>query len=359
MPAPAAVSSPHPSIRALQAVVDRTAPSRSRERVRQLTMTVRQLERAVDAGALSEDAGQSVAVLLDAENTDDFLDSAWEGRWRDRPGQGELSYASVSVLRACLKILGEESGVEVLLPRMGQPAPKPTVPPAQQAALYRRLADWAAEEESGWVDAREAVRVMGRVRLLAMVGVVLDTGARASELSGMRLDDLDQDASTVRVVRRPQNASELPARVIGARAGVSETVVTRVLAGDPWPSEASYDKVLSALDELGPGGGREEETCRLREGTSVAVGRWLRVREHLVAPLEGAKTALWVSVQRATGQPVAGLPLMPRGVERAYARGAAQLNVELAGRWDPAVDGPWVPLPTRLEQLRRSVQVGS
>jgi hypothetical protein len=311
MPAPADVTSPFPSIRALQAAVDRTAPTRSRERIRQLNMTVRQLERALDAGALSEDAGRSVAVLLDPENVDDFLDSAWEGRWRDKPGRGELSYASMRTLRDCLNILGQESGVDVLLPRMSQPAPRSTVSPSQQAALYRRLAEWAAVEvpEDGWADAREAVRAQGRVRLLAMVGGAVDAGPRASELSAMHVDDLGEGLGSVRVGRMPQN---------------------------------------------GPGPAVVEE-CALREGTAVAVRRWLRVREALVAPLEGAKTALWVSLRMNHEQPVPGLPLMPRGVERAYARGAAQLNVELAGQWDASTDGPWVPLPTRLEQLRRSV----
>ena len=305
--------SPFPSIRALYAVVERTAPTRSRERVRQLNMAVRQLERAVAAGALSEDAGRSVTVLLDPENTDEFLDTAWSGEWRDRPERGELSYASMRSLRDCLNILGQELGVEMVLPRVWREPLRPTVPPAQQAALYRRLADWAAEEPppDGWADRREAVRAMGRIRLLALVGVVLDTGARASELAAMRLDDLGEGEGVVRVGRRPQNG--------------------------PGPAVV--------------------EVCGLREGTAVAVRRWLRVREDLVAPVEGAnaKMALWVSVWPATGQPIAGLPLRPRGVERAYARGAAGLNVELAGRWDPAVDGPWVPLPTRLEQLRRSV----
>lgn len=314
MSAPVDVASPHPSIRALHAAVDQTAEGRSRERVRQLRMTVRQMERALDGGALSEGAGRTVGVLLDAENVDDFLDTAWSGAWRDRPERGELSHASMRTLRDCLNILSQELGVEVLLPRMPQQAPRPTVSPVQQRALYRRLADWAGRalpdvEAEGWLPG--IVWEMDCVRLLAIVGVVLDTGARASELSGMRLDDLGEGLGVVRVGRRPQN---------------------------------------------GPGPVVVEE-CYLREGTAVAVRRWLRVRDALVAPLEGAKTALWVAVQPGPGQPIAGLPLMPRGVERAYARGADVLNTELAGRWDASVDGPWVPLPTRLEQLRRSVML--
>jgi hypothetical protein len=43
------------------------------------------------------------------------------------------------------------------------------------------------------------------------------------------------------------------------------------------------------------------------------------------------------------------MPLMPRGLARAYTRAVVELNVELAG--EPG----WEPLPTRLEQLRRGV----
>jgi hypothetical protein len=47
----------------------------------------------------------------------------------------------------------------------------------------------------------------------------------------------------------------------------------------------------------------------------------------------------------------AGMPLRPRGLQRAYTRAVVELNSELAG--SPG----WRPLPYRLEQLRRAVEV--
>ncbi|MFF8513518.1 hypothetical protein ACF064_36315 [Streptomyces sp. NPDC015492] len=38
-----------------------------------------------------------------------------------------------------------------------------------------------------------------RVRLLAMVGIILDSGARSGELAALRLDDLAEDAAAVAV----------------------------------------------------------------------------------------------------------------------------------------------------------------
>jgi hypothetical protein len=94
------------------------------------------------------------------------------------------------------------------------------------------------------------------------------------------------------------------------------------------------------------------EWYALREGTRVAVRRWLEVREGLVEalPLEGARTALWVTlVPGMKGPP--GLPLGPRGIRHAYERGVTALNFVMAGSYG------WEPLPTRMEQLRRSVDV--
>jgi len=352
--------SAYPSVRALHAVVDAEEGQRSRERVRQLRMTVRQLERALDEeGALPARARREVRSLLNARNVDTFLELAASGVLRGGPAPKPqpLAYASMRILRDCLAILGQGAGVEVVLPRMWQQPPKPTVPPAQQAVLYRRVADMAAADpvDLDAVGYWARVRAMDRCRLLAIVGVVLDTGARASELCGQRVDDLGAGVGSVRVVRRPQNGSAMPLEKIAARAGVSVSVVSRVLAEDARPSDAAYDAVLAAVEELGEGG-PVVERYPLREGTRAALRRWLAVREGLVAPLQGAKTALWVSVVRATGTPIAGLPLEPKGLERAYGRGIVALNADLAGQWDAAARGPWVPLPTRLEQLRRAVE---
>lgn len=326
--------SPYAAIRALTAAVDRVAPRErdkwerrpalvrggqvSVSRARQLRATVAQLERCLASpdDVLPGRARSFVVSLLNSRNVDTFLETASAGRWRDQPERGELSWSSLATLRDCLKILGEEAGVgEVVLPRIYRERLdlNPVVPPAQQQVLYRQLADMAARDPDG-LDAAgywERVQAMARVRLLAMVGVVLDSGARAVELRGMRADrDLDAGRGAVTVRRRPQNAVHLP------------EVVERFV---------------------------------LREGARAALERWLTVRAELLTVVEGGKSALWVAVSPGAGDPVPGLPLQTWGIERTYAKGVAALNVEMAGRWDAAAHGPWVPLPRRLEQLRRGV----
>ena len=86
---------------------------------------------------------------------------------------------------------------------------------------------------------------------------------------------------------------------------------------------------------------------------------WLEVRETLVQPLHGTAKALWVSVMpnhagrlNVEGEAIRrppGMPLMPRGMQRAYTRAVVEANMALAG--SPG----WLPLPVRFEQLRRAV----
>jgi hypothetical protein len=325
--------SPYAAIRALDGAVDRVAPRDhsawevrpplvrgvhvSTSRARQLRATVRQLERCLsEDGVLLPPARTYVGELLNARNIDTFLEAAASGRWRDRPAEGELSWSSLATLRDCLKILGEEAGLgELVLPAVYRERLdlSPVVPAAQQLVLYRQLADMAARapEDLDAANHRDRVRAMMRVRLLALVGVVLDTGARSAELRGMRVDrDLGEGLGTVTVRRRPQNATHLPEVV---------------------------------------------ETYVLREGAQAALRWWLELRNDLMVLVQGGKSALWVAVRAGSGDPVPGLPLQEWGLERAYAKGVAALNAEMAGRWDAAAHGPWMPLPRRMEQLRRGV----
>lgn len=150
------------------------------------------------------------------------------------------------------------------------------------------------------------------------VGTVLDTGARVGELCALRVDDLDLSGAqpVLTVVRRPQ-----------ARAA-AEPVTERIL---------------------------------LSPGTHVALRQWLATREEIIDSLQLGVKALWVSVAgnhaglpAADGHSIrrpAGMPLRPRGLQRAYTRAVAELNSELAG------SAGWRPLPYRLEQLRRAVEV--
>ena len=95
----------------------------------------------------------------------------------------------------CLKILGEHGGILVAVAdRPGLPELRETVDGPSRSQLRDYLARRA-----------ETVGApAGRVRLFALIGVELDTGARVGELAALTLADLEEDLSAVRVVRRPQ-----------------------------------------------------------------------------------------------------------------------------------------------------------
>lgn len=318
-----------PSIRQLDALVERVAPRSeaawevrpplkrgrlvSSSRALQLRATVRQLERAIGRPEMPDGAAGSVSVLLGPEGVDAFLELAAAGELRDparaRQASGPLPWSSIGTTRDCLGILGEEAGVEMLLPRVWRPTAKAPVTPAQAAALYRRMADMAA---SAPLDALLA-------RTLAVVGVALDTGMSSGDMVARRLEDMNVDGGVLRASWHRQNGAHLPA---------------------------------------------VEEVVRLREGTVVAVRRWLRFRRDLVGALEGADPgALWVTVVPASRDFAdgrsqlypKGMPLRQWGFGAAYRSGVARLNEVMAGQWDG--DGPWEPLPRRFEQLVRAVEV--
>ena len=249
-----------PSVSELWALVERVAPRDeaawearpplrrgrlvSKSRALQLRATVGQLERAVARPEMPEGAAGQVGVLLGPEGVDVVMELGAAGELRD-PGTGrtgELSWSSVATLRDCLAILGEEAGVEMLLPKVWRPGASATVTPAQAAALYRRMADMAA---SAPLDAILA-------RTLAVIGVALDSGMPSGDMVARRLEDVDLEAGVLRASWHRQNASHMPP---------------------------------------------VEETVRLWEGTIVALERWLRFRQVLVGALEGSDPgALWVTV---------------------------------------------------------------
>lgn len=294
------------TIRQLARLAEGLTPEVSPSRARQLRMTVRQLERAVDAGVMPRGSKSKLDVLLSPRGVDAFLEAAAAGDLRVGPGAGELSWSSLATLRDCLRILGEAAGLDLVLPRVFREREHlaPIVPPAQQALLWRRLADMAAAGPLARGGA--SIPARDRTRLLAMVGVVLDTGARSGELAAMNLDDFGDGLETVRVRRQPQNASH-----------------------------------LSAV----------EDVCVLREGTRVAVQRWLLVRTDLLR-VRGwsAERALWLSLVPGPGQMVPGIRLGERSLRVAYTRGVSLLNGVMAGEYG------WEPLPRHLERLRRGVE---
>ncbi|WP_377268187.1 hypothetical protein [Peterkaempfera sp. SMS 1(5)a] len=282
-------------------------PEVSAARARQLRWVAGELARAAARGALPAGAGHSVGGLLEPRAVADYLESAARGELRRRavPDPARSSDASMRVRADCLAIVARAAGVPLELPQRPEvPEPRPTVDARRRSLLLRHLADGAGRHRAD----------PGRLRLLALVGVVLDTGARAGELCALRLDDLGEDLDQVRVVRHPQARSVSPPRT---------------------------------------------EVLPLSGGTRAALRQWLPARGGLVAAAQGRVDALWVSVRgnhagvvdaegHARRRPP-GMPLMPRGLARAYTRTVADLNVELAG--SPG----WEPLPRRLEQLRRAV----
>lgn len=345
------------SVRQLDALVDRLAGGVSAERARQLRMVAGMFARAAARDVFPPSASTRLAWLFTGPVLRTFweLSAAGELRHRAEDRGRPLPLATLRIVRDCLGILAEAAvpGREVWLPVLDSVTAKPTVSPAEQAELYRRLADMAAEAPLG----RDGTGLSfeDRTRLLAMVAIVLDCGARAGELASLRLDDLGAGLETVAVRRRPQKGRGQRVEEIAVVVGVSPVTVSEVLSGRPRRISAVTQRaVLETAESLGPAPG--VEVYRLREGTRVAVRRWLRVREGLVADLEGAKSALWVSL-RARGMRrggverswPAGVPLGVRGLQWAYARGMVALNVVMAGQYG------WSPLPERLEQLRRSV----
>lgn len=324
------------TLRRLWALVDRVAPREpgaweerpplqrgvfvSATRAKQLRSTLRQLELAVDHPDMPEGCYRSVEDLLAPESLDAFLELATDGAFRSPQVAANLgkplSWASRSSLRDCLKILGEEAGAAVVLPRVHTQPPKEVMPPQQALAVWRKIAGWAAR---GRLPALQA-------RALAVVGVILDTGMQTGPMTELRVDDVDLEAGRIRAVYRPQNS-------------------------------AHREPVEAVLP--------------LRKGTVVALHRWLEHRQSLVARLAGQDHGmLWVTTrpvyarrltgpigQRMEGVYAAGMPLRPRGFEQAHRRAMQQLNDTLAGQWEVAVHGPWVPLPTTPEALRRSVDV--
>jgi integrase len=193
---------------------------------------------------------------------------------------------------ASLRALAAFADAEIPAHRDGRPVLRPTLARPQLDVALRVLTQ----------------RLPGRgpddhVRLAALLSVVSVWPARSQELSALRLDQLSDDGTALTLAVEP------------------EPVVLRGVAAE-----------------------------RLRQ--------WLAVRAELIAALSGGPVrALWVSIKSNSrpGGPSGslplppGMPLRPRGVQRAYAR-----SVEAANALHSGVPG--FPLPRSLDLLRRSLQ---
>ncbi|MGW5529488.1 hypothetical protein [Streptomyces xanthochromogenes] len=347
-------AAPAPSVRQLYAVVDRLHPpgpagEKASPRRRQLRMVAGMWERAIGRDGIPARASRSVGQLFTRPALRAFWGLAVSGQLRAREDQVGLALplASQRIVRDCLAILAEEvvPDTAVWLPVVPQQAPKATVGKRPLDALYRGLVDMAAAgplERAG-----TGLSFEDRARLLAMVSVMLDAAPRAGEMELQTLAELAPGETHVGVRRRQQRAPRSRVMDIAELAEVHPASVHAILSGDLGQrSEATRQRVLAAVRELEPL--PEVEWYELREGSRVAVRQWLRVRKNLVAGLEGAKDALWVALVATKAGPP-GLPLRAEGIRLAYVRGITALNMVMAGQYG------WEPMPTKLEQLRRSV----
>lgn len=286
-----------------------TSPARAR----QLRWVAKELRLAVahedfrPGGPVS-----SAAELLAAQPVTSYLRLAQLGELRQRPtarGDGTSSAASMRIREDVLRLICQELGVPLVVnERAPVPEPREVVDGPTRSQLRAYLAEKAETPPTR----------AGHIRLLAIIGTVLDTRARVGELCALRLKDLESEGpmSILRVERRPQHGA----------------------AGEP------------AVEHIA-----------LSPGTSAALNHWLATRAKILTPLAIGVTSLWVSVAgnhaglpAADGHSIrrpAGMPLQPRGLQRAYTRTVVELNTELAG--SPG----WRPLPYRLEQLRRAVEL--
>ncbi|MFD7615742.1 hypothetical protein [Streptomyces sp. NPDC059802] len=341
-----------PSVRQLAAVVDGMAGQVSAGRLRQLRMVVGMFDRAVGRDEMPGRASRTAAQLFTWASLRPFWELAADGQLRhlQKDVGKPLPEWTLRIVRDCLKILAREvlpAGKTVRLPSVANPEPKATVGGRSLDALYRGMVDLAGRgplERYG-----TALSYEDRTRLLAIVAVMLDAAPRSGELAAQSLTDLAAGEVAVAVRRRAQLGATSRSDEVAALAEVDVRTVQRILAGREYEhSEATRQRVLSVVAGLGPA--PEVEWYRLREGSQVAVRRWLKVRQQLVEslPLEGAKTALWVSLVPSKAGPP-GVPLRPQGLRQAYARGITALNWVMAGQYG------WEPLPTTMEQIRRSV----
>jgi integrase len=209
----------------------------------------------------------------------------------------------------------------------GAPVAVPATQRARAASL-RALARFAGVGEPGHLEGKPALRA-----ILTEPQVTTALQALSTRLPGRGPDDQVRLAAILSVMSvwpvRSQDLSAL--RLAHLQDDGREVVLAVVADGTPQP-------VLSGV-----------AAQRIRE--------WIAVREGLVAALQGGPVySLWTSI-RSNSRPggprgslplPAGMPLKPRGLQRAYARSVVAANVLYDGV-------PGFPLPPSLDLLRRSV----
>jgi len=343
-----------PSVRQLAAVVDGMAGAVSEGRLRQLRMVVDMFGRAVGRDEMPKRSSRTAEQLFTWAALRPFWELAAAGElrhWEKDLGK-PLPVTTLRVVRNCLEMLAARvlpPGKRVRLPELDIPELKPTVGGRALDSLYRGMVDLAGR--GPLVRDGTALSVEDRARVLAMVAVLLDAAPRSGEMAAQTMADVAPGEVAVGVRRRSQRRDEYRAAEVAAMTGLHPRTVSMILSGQGHDrSEATEARVLEASNALPPV--PEVEWFELRPGSRVAVRRWLEVRQQLVdqVPLTGQRTALWVSLVSSKAGP-AGLPLRAQGLRQGYARGVTALNWVMAGSHG------WEPLPTTMEQIRRSVDV--
>ncbi|MFD7569973.1 hypothetical protein ACFV6U_05490 [Streptomyces sp. NPDC059810] len=214
----------------------------SRERARQLWMVVGMYYRAVDREEMPDRARRTAPQLFTRPALRAFWELAEAGELRARAEDvgKPLPLASLRIVRNVLRILAGLVVPEraVPLPVVLPPELKDTVSARDQAALYRGLADLAAAGPL----VRDGIGMSAaeRARVLAMVGIILDSGSRVGELAALRLDDLTAGLDAVGVRRRPQRAQADRTDEIAALAEVHPSASGRCCPGTPTSGRRPY-----------------------------------------------------------------------------------------------------------------------
>ncbi|MGV9816363.1 hypothetical protein ACWDTQ_31170 [Streptomyces cellulosae] len=296
---------PHPALDQLAPALD-TVRAASQARAWQVNWIVGELTTALDNGDLPPEARANARVLLTTEHLTTFLEHADNDAYRPRARtrtHGPSPWSARNrraVLRAICRAAHLHPGV----------VPRTTTPDARGDALTPRqkTALWSFVADAHLYVPRTSARRLVLIRMAAITGIVMDTGALAGEVTHInRYQDLTDDCATVHITHRTQ----------------------------------------------GPGGLTGVRTpYRLSEKTTNAIRRWLPYRDELSADVEGQPiTSLWVTVRpggRGPRTARAGMPLSTRTLRDQYQAVVDWLNEARAD------DADWTPIPASLERLRLS-----
>lgn len=270
----------------------------SEARGRQVRWVASEYGRALTHANHPLDSDAEARLLFRRDAVEAYLDLAARGELRVRQSaKADSGDNSRQTRIQVLALLAKAARVYADLPPQPDPARKQPVPKRARSLLRTSL-----EEVTNRDDA-----LPGQIRMLAIGATAVDTGARSGELCACRIEDLAPSLEEIRIVRRPQG----------------------------WSKAEAYVELI-ALSAL----------------SRTALRRWLVERHALMERVQGTSTALWVGLRanhRGDHPVPPGTPLETRGLFRAWTRAVEQTNDQMAG--EPS----WVPLPTRMEQLRRGV----